>query len=170
MNRRLHAIVFLASSVAALACAADAPAPTMTVEQLQRIVATAGITLSADGKRVVDPACGEVDARFETVDLNRDGAPELFLYYGDTCTSGATGVSLLLFVRDASGVYRSQLGFPAADYTPVPPGRLGFPDLEVRGMGFCAAVWRWDGKDYQHFCNRPDEPGGCGDRDMICAP
>jgi hypothetical protein len=147
-----------------------APAPSPTNADLSRIVSSTGLVLSADGRHIEDPTCGAVDARFESVDLNRDGTAEVFLFYGDTCTSGATGVSLVLFVKDATGAYRPQLNFPAADYTAVGPGQLGFPDLEVRGMGFCAGVWRWDGKDYQHVCNRPDEPGGCDVQGRICTP
>ena len=174
MARWLAAASIFALSLAATAPRAE-PAPPAPASQLSnadmgRIVSSIGLSLAADGQHIDDPTCGAVDARFETVDLNRDGTPELFLFYGDTCTSGATGESLVLFVKDAGGSYRPQLGFPAADYTAVGPGRFGFPDLEVRGMDFCAGVWRWDGTDYQHFCNRPDEPAGCGDQGQICSP
>lgn len=37
----------------------------------------------------------------------------------------------------------------------------GFPDLQFGGMGWCEAVWRWDGQTYRHFKNLPTQPGGC---------
>jgi hypothetical protein len=37
----------------------------------------------------------------------------------------------------------------------------GFPDLQFGGMGWCEAVWRWDGQTYRHLKNVPTQPGGC---------
>jgi hypothetical protein len=37
----------------------------------------------------------------------------------------------------------------------------GFPDLQFGGMGWCEAVWRWDGQTYRHLNNMPTQPGGC---------
>ena len=38
-------------------------------------------------------------------DLNRDGKEEIFVLYGNSYTSGMTGMSATLFIRDASGNY-----------------------------------------------------------------
>ena len=68
------------------------------------------------GTRLVDPYCGDVAPRVEIIDLNVDGVAEVFVHWGNTCTSGTTGSSIVLFVKDGQGRYVSHLGFPAAEY------------------------------------------------------
>ena len=45
-------------------------------------------------------------------DMNKDGMEEVFIQYGNTFTSGNTGQSIALFIKDKQGVYKLNLGFP----------------------------------------------------------
>jgi hypothetical protein len=119
-------------------------------------------TIAEDGKTLLDPVCG-LPVSFDTTveDLNHDGTPEVFVVGGNSCLSGMTAKSVWLFIKDESGDYQQKLGFPAAVYEVLNSRNAGFPDLKFGGPGFCRGVWRWDGKDYQHLRNDPDEPGGC---------
>lgn len=101
------------------------------------------------------PKTGRID------DLNGDGVQELFIVWGNTCTSGLAGASVSLFVKDASGRYIDTLGFPAIAYEKLATGHKGFPDLKFGGPGFCHGVWRWDGTSYRHLRNDLETAGGC---------
>lgn len=136
--------------------------------QVAAIHAAAGLRVSADRRRIEDPDCGDLAPVAELVDLNGDGRPEVFVELGNACTSGGIGRSLLLFVPQVDGSYARQLGFPAEGYTIGAAGADGYPDLEFTGMFPCTAVWRWDGREYQHACNRPLEPGGCAMQGNEC--
>ena len=46
-------------------------------------------TLSADAARLEDPNCGDIMPSSEVVDLNSDGRSEVFVQWGNACTSGA---------------------------------------------------------------------------------
>ena len=50
-----------------------------------------------------DSSCGELTPEAEVVDLNADGVQEVFVQWGNACTSGLTGRSLSLFIKDSSG-------------------------------------------------------------------
>jgi hypothetical protein len=124
---------------------------------------------TAEGTRLVDAYCGAVDPRAELVDLDEDGRFEVFVLWGNTCTSGHTGSSIMLFAKNAGGNYDTHLGFPAAAYTIHPRAGSAFPDLELGGPGFCAPVWRWTGATYEHLCNLPEGDGGCTEQGNVCA-
>jgi len=125
-------------------------------------------SLSGDGLHFVDENCGEIPTRTEVVDLNGDGIQEVFVYWGNACTSGSTGSSLSMFAKDSSGHYRDQFGFAAFDYTALPTGDSGYPDLQFGGPGFCFAVWSWTGSHYEFKCNSPQEEGGCQYTGNVC--
>lgn len=94
-------------------------------------------------------------------DLDGDGRNEVVLRGGNTCTSGGVGSSVWLLTRSAQGIWQTHLGFPAGGYTVLAEKHLGLPDIRTGGMGWCEAVWRWDGQTYQHLKNVPTQPGGC---------
>ena len=158
-------------TLATLADAGDTQAPDLLFEQFEdrlsrseqaEIVRLLDLKVSVDGKTLLEPVCGQpasFQARVE--DLNRDGTPEIFIVGGNTCLSGGTGSSVWLFIKDESGHYRQKLGFPAAGYEVLNSTNAGMPDLKFGGPGFCRGVWRWNGSEYVHFKNEPDEPGGC---------
>lgn len=106
-----------------------------------------------------DPAPYEV----EVTDLNSDGVPEVFVSGGDSCTSGATGGSIWLFVKSSSG-YQMHLGFPAGVWKALPEKSKGFPDLRFVDAGHREGVWRWNGREYDHFRDVATATGGCNNR------
>ena len=131
----------------------------------QAIYAQMGLVLSEDGEEFL-VADGEVGGPFSIKasldDLNGDGQEEVFLVGGNTYLSGGTGSSVWLFIKPASGEeWQMNLGFPAATYRVLPEKSGGFPDLQFAGMGWCEAVWRWNGTAYDHSRNVPTAPGGC---------
>jgi hypothetical protein len=127
------------------------------------ILGALGLLLNAEG-RVVDGACEEpVFPQFRFLDLDEDGTEEVIVDSGNTCVSGMTGTSVWLFVKDATGRYRSNLGFPGMiDF--LPTSNLGFPDLLIGGPGFCFPVWRWNGQEYDFLRSAPQSPTGCDNR------
>lgn len=137
--------------------AAGAPTPT----ELDEIVRFLDLAPAPDGEGWVDGACG-MPATFEvqSADLNGDGTPELMVAFGNTCTSGGSGISAAVFVRNAGGGLRNVLLLPGI--ASVREQRtLGWADLEIGGPGFCVGVWGWNGTEYDHLRNEPLAPGGC---------
>lgn len=175
--------VILAACVLALA-ASCADKPTVIAEpRLFGAVAepltaqdTAGIEAlfaelvprSADGARFEDPTCGDVEPAAELADLNGDGAPEVFVQWGNACTSGGTGRSLSLFVKNGAGAWQAELGFPAFGHRALASQHNGFRDLELGGPGFCFEVWTREAESYEFSCNLPQEEGGCDGLDNVC--
>lgn len=123
---------------------------------------------SADGRLFEDPNCGDIDPQVEILDLNGDGVNEVFVHWGNACTSGMTGRSLSLFVKEPGSGYMHLLGFPAFDWTALQRDDPGWPDLRFGGPGFCFAVWTWTGGSYQFKCNLPQQAGGCSSRADVC--
>ena len=139
---------------------ADKAAVFATVESL--------FPLSSDRTRFEELNCGDVAPAAEVTDLNGDGSPEVFLQWGNACTSGMTGRSLTLLTKDAGGQYRQQFGFPALDWIALETATEDWPDLRFGGPGFCHPVWTWQSGNYMFKCNLPEEPGGCASRDNVC--
>jgi hypothetical protein len=123
---------------------------------------------SGDGARFEDPNCGDVEPAAELVDLDADGANEVFVQWGNACTSGMTGRSLSLFVKDDAERWRAELGFPAFGYRVLASRSGGYPDLELGGPGFCFEVWTRAAEGYEFKCNLPQEEGGCDGVDNVC--
>lgn len=134
----------------------------------QRAVYTGlNLAVSPDGGGLIfkDMACPAFQFDEVTVtDINGDDQPEVILRGGNTCTSGGDGSSLWLLSKSAQGGWQAHLGFPAGGYTLLAEKHQGFPDIQVGGMGWCEAVWRWDGSTYQHLKNVATQPGGCDQR------
>jgi hypothetical protein len=81
-------------------------------------------------------------------DMNKDSKEEIFVSFGNTYTSGNTGSSIVLFIKDAKGVYTTQLGFPSTVPDVLAATNQGYPDLLIGGPGFEHPAWRWNGKEY----------------------
>jgi hypothetical protein len=101
-------------------------------------------------------------AKFEVrvQDLNGDGVNEVFLIGGNTCTSGMVGSSVWLFIKSLHR-FNMNFGFPAGDFSILSEREDGFPDIQFGGTGYCAPVWRWNGKSYSLLKNIPIKVGGC---------
>ncbi|MGO4332981.1 hypothetical protein AB4Z48_19000 [Cupriavidus sp. 2TAF22] len=112
--------------------------------------ATQGQLKALKGK-VFDKSCNEsVDYDAAVVDLNGDGQPEVFTNFYGTCVGGMAGVSMQLYVKDGSGRWQPQFGFPG-QATVLKTKHLGYPDIEIGGPGNCFPVWRWNGAQYAPY-------------------
>lgn len=83
-------------------------------------------------------------------DMNKDGKEEIFISFGNSYTSGNAGSSIIIYIKNAVGVYAPQLGFPGMSPDVLTTSNLGYPDLLVGGPGFEFPVFRWNGKTYNN--------------------
>ena len=176
----MRAIVILSVSGLVAGCSGDADRPWSALfgadenrlsqadQQAVFEQMSTAFPLSDDGTTLVDPNCGDISPMTDVVDLNGDGNHEVFVEFGNACLSGFTGRSISLFIKDGSGKFRYQLGFPAMGYEILEIGVDGYPDLQFGGPGFCFPVWAWDGNNYEYKCSMPQAEGGCEDRENIC--
>lgn len=157
---------------AAITACGAAPAPqaqlfdsamlaSLPAEDAAAVTAQFAAMFPAVDGRFVDSNCGPVAPAAEVIDLNRDGRMEVFVRWGNTCTSGLAGSSLSLFIAGPDGDYRHEFGFPAAGYRALPTAAGGYPDLEIGGPGFCFPVWAWRGVAYEYACDLPQQGGMC---------
>ncbi len=84
-------------------------------------------------------------------DLNKDGKQEIFVWFGNSYTSGNTGSSISLFIKNAAGTYVDNLGFPGLAPDVLATVNKGYPDLLIGGPGMEFPVWRWNGRAYASF-------------------
>jgi hypothetical protein len=84
-------------------------------------------------------------------DMNKDGKEEVFVVFGNSFTSGNAGSSVNLFIKDATGKYVPQLGFPGMAPDVLTTVSKGYPDLLIGGPGMEYPVWRWNGKAYNLY-------------------
>lgn len=89
-------------------------------------------------------------------DLNKDGKEEIFISFGNGYTSGNTGSSIVLFIKNAAGVYEMNFGFPGMSPDILTTANKGYPDLVVGGPGFEFPVFRWNGKIYDNYKTMSD--------------
>lgn len=80
-------------------------------------------------------------------DMNKDRNEEIFILYGNSYTSGNTGSSVVLFIKNNNGQYQTNLGFPGIPQA-MSEIKGGYNDLLIGGPGFTFPIWRWDGKQY----------------------
>lgn len=103
------------------------------------------------GKEMNDPVVLET----EPMDLNGDGVEEVMITarheHGGTICFNSVGMSKTLMIKDASGEWKSNLGFMNDQVTVMPEKSGGFPDLELGGPGFCHPIWRWNGTEYDLY-------------------
>jgi hypothetical protein len=124
---------------------------TLTPAEKNLIVKQLGFLLSKDKKQFIadaESADYPFDAIVYPTDMNRDGKEEVFVSYGNTYTSGMAGQSIALFIKDPTGIYRSQLGVSGTVPDALPAATNKYPDLVVGGPGFEFPIWRWNGKEY----------------------
>ncbi|MBI5655357.1 MAG: hypothetical protein HZC44_00430 [Geobacter sp.] len=138
----------------------------LSKQEKRFILKELGFRLSKNRKYIADDTCGEdVSPSVEVVDLNGDGIEEVVVSWGNTCTSGMTGQSITLFIKDRKGRFVKNLDFPGS-YEKLSSRSKGFPDLLISGPGFCHGVWQWTGTKYNYKCSREEEPGGCARKDV----
>lgn len=123
-----------------------------------------GLAVSAEGGTLIDGVCGQpIGYSVRREDLDGDGDREIFVEWGNSCTSGMAGSTISLFIADAQGRYVHNLGFPGVLGEILEERRGGYPDLLVGGPGFCHAVWGWDGTEYAYVRDHEETPGACGE-------
>jgi hypothetical protein len=119
-----------------------------------------GFVLSADKDQPFASDKDSKDYPFAVIvmptDMNKDGKEEIFISFGNSYTSGNTGSSISLFIKDAKGVYADNLGFPGIAPDVLATVSQGYPDLLIGGPGFEYPVWRWNGKVYVFSRNVKD--------------
>lgn len=123
----------------------------LTAVEKESIFKQLGFSVAPDRKQFIAGADAKefpFTAEVLPTDLNRDGIEELFVVYGNSFTSGHTGSSVVLFIKNAAGQYESNLGFPGTAPDVLPTTSKGYPDLVIGGPGFSYPVWRWNGKKY----------------------
>jgi len=125
----------------------------LTTAEKNDIYKKTGFLLSADKKQFIqdkDAADFPFDAFVFTTDLNKDGKEEVFVQFGNSFTSGHTGSSVLLYIKNKAGKYESNLGFPGVELEALATASQGYPDLLIGVPGFEFPVWRWNGKEYDY--------------------
>lgn len=125
----------------------------LSVSEKNKIFSLTGFLLSKDKNQfVIDKEAMDFpfDAFVYPVDLNKDGREEVVILFGNGFTSGHTGSSVLLFIKNAAGTYQSNLGFPSASIYALTALNKGFPDLVITGPGWEFPVWRWNGRAYAY--------------------
>ena len=90
----------------------------LSAAEKNEIYKQTGFLLSRDKKLFImdkESADFPFGAMVYTTDLNKDGREEVFVQYGNSYTSGHTGSSLLLYIKNSAGKYQSHLGFPGVE-------------------------------------------------------
>lgn len=135
----------------------------LSVAEKNKIFSLTGFLLSKDKKQFVDGKDAmdfPFDAFVYPVDLNKDGREEIVILFGNSYTSGHTGSSVLLFIKNTAGAYQSNLGFPGTSPYALTVSSKGFPDLVIGGPGWEFPVWRWNGRAYAYHRKITDKQLG----------
>jgi hypothetical protein len=127
----------------------------LTAADRNQVYKNLGFRLSKDKKQFVSAEDEGSEYPFSAqvypADLNKDGKEEVFVVFGNTYTSGMTGSSVVLFIKNTTGSYATNLGFPGTPPDLMPTNNKGYPDLLIGGPGFEFPIWRWNGKEYTYF-------------------
>lgn len=88
------------------------------------------------------------------LDINADGTAEVMIIWGNGFTSGEYGHNTTLFIKNATGNYEANFGFPS-DLILTTPKNKQYPDILLGGPGFEPyPIWRWNGKIYDFTPNK----------------
>jgi hypothetical protein len=133
---------------------------TLTVNEQNQVATKVGFLASGDKTQPFIQDKDSKDYPFAasvySTDMNKDGIEEIFIVFGNTYTSGNTGSSVVLFIKNAAGAYTDNLGFPGVAPDVLATVNKGYPDLLIGGPGFEYPVWRWNGKNYNLYKNVKD--------------
>ena len=152
---RAYALLVAVSIASLIPATVSAAAPGGSAADAKIVAeATKGRLKGLKGK-VFEKSCNQsLDYDATVVDLNGDGQPEVFTNIHGTCLGGMAGVVMELYIKDKSGQWQPQFGFPGVS-TVLKTKNLGYPDIEVGGPGTCFPVWRWNGRSYALFRKCP---------------
>lgn len=117
----------------------------------ENIFKQTGFLLSADKKQFIADKDG-TDFPFAVsvypTDMNKDGKEEIFIFFGNTYTSGNTGSSISVFIKNAANQYKMNLGFPSTLPDAIIGSSTTYPDLVIGGPGFEFPIWKWKTGEY----------------------
>jgi hypothetical protein len=127
----------------------------LTVAEQNEVAAKLGFILSADKDQPFAADKDSKDFPFAAfvmpTDFNKDGKEEIFITFGNSYTSGNAESSVSLFIKNASGTYTLNLGFPGTTPDVLATSSNGYPDLLIGGPGMEFPVYRWNGKEYAYY-------------------
>ena len=117
----------------------------------ENIFKQTGFLLSADKKQFISDK-EATDFPFAAfvypTDMNKDGKEEIFILFGNTYTSGNTGSSITVFIKNTSNQYKMNLGFPSTLPDAITSSSTAYPDLVIGGPGFEFPIWKWKAGEY----------------------
>ena len=127
----------------------------LTATQKNLLYKKLGLQLAPDRKgfRMDGFAVG---AKAYTVDLNKDGAEEVFVLM-DGLLFGNTGEGVALFVKNSQQAYEHQVEVAGGIAVILDTPTNGYPDLVIAGPGFEFPLYKWNGKSYTHTRNISDD-------------
>jgi hypothetical protein len=133
----------------------------LTIAEKNQVAAKLGFIVSGNKEQPFALDADSKEFSFPALvlpsDMNKDGKEEIFVVFGNSFTSGHTGSSVALFIKNTAGEYRDHLGFPGMAPDVLATARPGYPDLLIGGPGFEYPVWKWDGKAYKYSRNVKDK-------------
>lgn len=140
-------------------------APFLSYSEKLNILNILNFSLSSNQKKLLikddNIIFDNIDPRVTIDDLNKDGIPEIVIYYGNSIYSGMVGQTLVIFIKNQNGEYIKNFDVGSIEYEKLKSSSHGFADLKLGGPGFCRGNWKFDGQQYSHFCNTEDIKGGC---------
>lgn len=147
-------------------------APFLSSSEKLKILSSLNLSLSTNQKKLIikdgDVVFEDIDYTVIIDDLNKDGVPEIVIYYGNSIYSGMVGQTLVIFIKNQNGEYIKNFDVGSITYEKLKSSSHGFADLKLGGPGFCRGIWRFDGQQYSHLCNIEDMKGGCEFHGKIC--
>lgn len=127
----------------------------LTISEKNEIAGKLGFVLSTDKTQPFALDKDSKDYPFAATvlptDLNKDGKEDVFIFFGNSYTSGNTGSSIALFIKNAAGAYTDNFGFPGTIPEALTTVSKDYPDLLVGGPGLEYPVFRWNGKVYDNY-------------------
>jgi hypothetical protein len=127
----------------------------LTPAQKNLLYKKLGLQLSPDRKgfRMDGFAVG---AKAYAVDLNKDGAEEVFVVM-DGLLFGNTGEGVALFIKNSQQAYEHQVEVAGGIAVILDTQTNGYPDLVIAGPGFEFPLYKWNGKSYVYTRNISDD-------------
>lgn len=132
-----------------------AGAPPLSQADVDAAVASVAKVEAGGLLECVKSAGTDIDYESEQIDLNKDGVNELLVRsgpkeYGKGATTcwGMVGQNMYLVISDGKGGWNPNLGFDTAEFGYHERAGGGFPDVELKGAGFCFPIWRFYKGEY----------------------
>jgi hypothetical protein len=82
-------------------------------------------------------------------DLNGDGLKDAVISVQSPVCYGRTGFGYYIVTQQKDASWKMIFSNSGAPKFIETKGKDGWPDIENQGAGFCFAVYRWNGKEYE---------------------